>query len=107
MALATNPANANGDAPTAFVVHVFQEATRRKELLQTLREHLGPPAERLTARELDVLRLMAQGCGTSTVAELLGVSRATIRNHVQNIFGKLNVHTRLQAVLDARAHHLL
>jgi DNA-binding NarL/FixJ family response regulator len=35
------------------------------------------------------------------------VSRATIRNHVQNIFAKLKVHTRLQAVLDARARDLL
>jgi PAS domain S-box-containing protein len=109
-ALVTNhPAGANGHAPTAFVVHVFREATRRRELLQSLRAHVSSPATdaRLTARELDVLRLMSQGLGTAAAAERLRVSRATIRNHVQNIFAKLKVHTRLQAVLDARARDLL
>jgi PAS domain S-box-containing protein len=107
--LATDPANANGHAPGGFVIHVFHEATRRKELLRTLREQLGPAGngERLTARELDVLRVMARGLGTADAAKQLGVSRATIRNHVQNIFSKLNVHTRLQAVLLASARDLL
>jgi PAS domain S-box-containing protein len=101
--------SSNGHVPAAFVFHVFQEATSRKELLRRLRAHVesGDTDERLTARELDVLRLMSQGLGTAAAAERLRVSRATIRNHVQNIFAKLDVHTRLQAVLDARVRDLL
>ena len=47
------------------------------------------------------------GADTRTGAELLHLSRATIRNHVQNIFGKLGVHSRLQAVAYATTHRLL
>jgi two-component system nitrate/nitrite response regulator NarL len=61
----------------------------------------------LTPRELEVLRLLAIGANTKTAAEKLGVSPATIRNHVQNLLGKLGVHSRLQAVAHATAHGLL
>jgi DNA-binding NarL/FixJ family response regulator len=50
---------------------------------------------------------MAQGLGTHAAAQRLGVSRATIRNHVQNIFTKLGVHTRLEAVVHATRRRLL
>ena len=40
-------------------------------------------------------------------AKRLRVSQATIRNHVQNIFGKLGVHSRLEAVAHANRHRLL
>jgi two-component system nitrate/nitrite response regulator NarL len=50
---------------------------------------------------------MADGLGTAAVAERLHVSRATIRNHVQNILAKLGVHSRLQAVAFATRHRLL
>jgi PAS domain S-box-containing protein len=61
----------------------------------------------LTPRELEVLRLVATGANTRTAAERLGVSPATIRNHVQNLLGKLGVHSRLQAVAYATTHRLL
>ena len=84
--------------------------TRTKELLRAVRERLAGPsrhATRLTLRELEVLRVMAQGLGTKAAATRLRVSRATIRNHVQNIFGKLGVHTRLEAVLHATRSRLV
>jgi two-component system nitrate/nitrite response regulator NarL len=61
----------------------------------------------LTRRELEVLRLLAEGCNTRAVAQRLGVSPATVRNHVQNLLGKLGVHSRLQAVAYANRHGLL
>ena len=98
----------DGDAP--LVIHVFQDATRTRQLLRELREHVGDGTDgdpRLTRREREVLRLMAGGLGTAATAARLRVSRATIRNHVQNIFGKLGVHTRLEAVTHATRHHLV
>jgi PAS domain S-box-containing protein len=64
-------------------------------------------ASSLTPRELEVLRLLATGANTRSAAEQLGVSPATIRNHVQNLLGKLGVHSRLQAVAYATTHGLL
>lgn len=61
----------------------------------------------LTPRELEVLRLLAGGANTRVAAEQLRVSPATIRNHVQNLLGKLGVHSRLQAVAYANAHGLV
>jgi len=100
----------DGNASPPLVVHVFREVTRTKELLRALRGRLAHPsrrATRLTPRELEVLRVMAQGLGTTATATRLRVSRATVRNHVQNIFTKLGVHTRLEAVLHATRSRLL
>jgi DNA-binding NarL/FixJ family response regulator len=57
--------------------------------------------EELTEREGDVLRLMATGCRNDRIAETLGISEQTVKNHVRNIFGKLGVETRVEAVLYA------
>ena len=58
----------------------------------------------LTRRELEVLRLMAGGANTKALAERLHVSPATVRNHAQNIFAKLGVHSRLEAVAHVTTH---
>lgn len=57
--------------------------------------------EPLTARELEVLRLLAGGASTLSSAELLGISTATLRAHVQAILRKLGAHSRLEAVAEA------
>jgi DNA-binding NarL/FixJ family response regulator len=57
---------------------------------------------RLTARELDVLELMAQGRDRSAIAAELFLTTNTVRTHVQNILGKLGAHTSLEAVAIAR-----
>ena len=78
-----------------------------------MQERLAAPADApsisgdLTRRELEILRLVATGADTKTAAERLHVSPATVRNHVQNILGKLGVHSRLQAVAYATTHRLL
>lgn len=61
----------------------------------------------LTQREAQVLRLLARGSSTSQMAEALGVSRVTARNHVTNLMEKLNAATRLQAVVKAAEMGLL
>lgn len=56
----------------------------------------------LTEREEDVLELIAQGRGNATIAQELGVAPKTIGNHITNIFHKLNVATRAEAIVVAR-----
>ncbi len=57
----------------------------------------------LTGRELEVLKLLAKGAATETIAKQLHISRATVNNHIQHILNKLNAHTRLEAI--RRAEH--
>ncbi len=57
--------------------------------------------EALTVRELEVLRLLASGASTVVSADLLGISTATLRAHVQAILRKLGAHSRLEAVAEA------
>ena len=97
----------------ALAIHLFRDVTTTRELLRLIHERLQAPsappdeATALTRRELEVLRLMASGANTKALAERLHVSPATIRNHAQNMFAKLGVHSRLEAVAYATQHHLL
>jgi DNA-binding CsgD family transcriptional regulator len=59
------------------------------------------PEPHLTPRELEVLRLLAGGMATADIAVSLGISRITARNHVTKLIDKLQVRTRLQAVVAA------
>jgi len=103
----------SGSLAGALTVHLFHDVTATKELLTLVEERLagpgngGPAVSGLSRRELEVLRLICEGLNTATAAERLHVSPATIRNHVQNIFGKLGVHSRLEAVAYANRHRLL
>ena len=58
-------------------------------------------AARLTERELEVLRHVARGLSNRAVAEALFLSENTVKNHLRNILGKLEVHSRMEAVLKA------
>jgi PAS domain S-box-containing protein len=107
--------SAAGNPDGARTVHLFRDVTATKELLTLVHERLAAPPSgnapgsrgaSLSRRELEVLRLMADGASTPAAAERLHVSRATIRNHVQNILVKLEVHSRLEAVAFATKHRL-
>lgn len=63
--------------------------------------------ENLTGREMDVLKLMAQGCSNKEIATNLDISEKTVKNHITNIFRKLQAEDRTQAVLFAIKHHLV
>jgi NarL family two-component system response regulator LiaR len=62
---------------------------------------LPPTEEPLTAREVDVLRLVAQGLTNQEIAERLIIGVGTVRTHVSNILGKLHLANRTQAALYA------
>lgn len=99
------------------VLHLFRDVTASKEIEALVRERLaraqpaapsgGTPSSELTRRELEILRLIASGANTRTMAQRLHVSPTTVRNHVQNILGKLGVHSRLELVAHATRHRLL
>jgi PAS domain S-box-containing protein len=109
----------------ALVVHLCRDATELKRNEQFARQALAlleswqrpaeagalstarPAQSPLTERELDVLMLMAEGKSTERIAALLSISRPTARNHIQNIFQKLHVHSRAEAVAYAFQHGLL
>lgn len=57
--------------------------------------------ERLTARETEILRLLAGGFSNREISEAFGLSEGTVRNHVSEILGKLGVRDRTRAVLRA------
>jgi DNA-binding NarL/FixJ family response regulator len=64
------------------------------------------PAPRLSPRELVVLRELANGAANGEIARSLGITEATVRAHLRNLFGKINVQNRTEAVLWAVRHRV-
>jgi len=79
------------------------DPTVARKLLREIAEPPDRPSstQPLTARELEVLRLVAQGLSNREIAEELVISEATVRTHVSNILGKLHLASRTQAALYA------
>lgn len=68
----------------------------------------GPPAaERLTAREREILALIDEGLSNKEIARRLSIEIRTVKNHVHNLLEKLSVHRRGQAAALLRAHQQL
>jgi len=101
------------------VVHVVREGKKTSSLergLETLvetREPLWPmttnegePVD-LTGREKEILRCLAEGLSTKAIASKFFIAPVTVRNHVQSILHKLDVHTKLAAVAFAYQHELI
>jgi len=106
-----------------YSIHIIRGVDVRKRLELLIRDFIvdeaGLPAEEvkalsganrsparevnLTGRELEVLRLLAKGATTESIAGQLSISRTTVNNHIQHILQKLNAHTRLEAI--RRAEH--
>jgi DNA-binding CsgD family transcriptional regulator len=61
----------------------------------------------LTSREKEILRCLAEGMGTGAIAKKLFIATVTVRNHVQSILHKLDVHTKVAAVVLAYRHGLV
>lgn len=107
--------------------HLFRNITNKKKNEQLLHDVLSAadrlrerqpldgspqaigidPAADLTDRELDVLGLLVQGLNTAEMAESLCISSSTVRNHIRNILGKFQVHSRLEAAVYALKHRLV
>ncbi|MET8473295.1 response regulator transcription factor [Streptomyces sp. NPDC006422] len=84
--------------PPALLTGVLRELTAARKH-RTESERL---VESLTPREREVLRCMVAGLGRKAVAERLFLSPHTVRTHMQNVLGKLRVHSTLAAVALAR-----
>ena len=67
----------------------------------------GPDNVRLTRREVEILSLIVEGHSSKTVADLLFVSKRTVDFHLDNIYEKLNVTNRMQALQRASRMGLL
>ena len=70
-----------------------------KQLSRSDREQVSTP--RVTARELEVLKLVAQGLNNRQIGTRLFISENTVKNHVRNILEKLQLHSRMDAVMYA------
>jgi DNA-binding NarL/FixJ family response regulator len=63
-----------------------------------------PRQDELTDRELDVLRLVAEGMANKQIARKLGISERTVKAHLTSVFQRLGVSDRVQAALWAQQH---
>ena len=79
----------------------FNALAKRAEEKQNI------PAPKLTDRELEVLKLVAQGMSNKEIADDLFISENTVKNHVRNILEKLHLHSRMEAVVYAVREKLL
>ena len=81
-----------------------------KRFTEAVLEFMGMPArmaedpafEALSPREREILALISEGLGNADIGERLSISEKTVRNHVSNLFDKLGVWTRAQAIVFAR-----
>ena len=73
----------------------------------TTEHRRGSPAEALTGREIDVMRLLVKGNTNRQSADLLGVSIRTIENHRANLMAKLGLSSRVELVNYAEEHDLI
>jgi DNA-binding NarL/FixJ family response regulator len=82
---------------------VFQPAVTERLLRAGGALHIATqaPREELTAREAEVVGLMAAGCSNREIAEALGTAEGTVKNHVSSILAKFGVRDRTRAVLKA------
>jgi DNA-binding CsgD family transcriptional regulator/tetratricopeptide (TPR) repeat protein len=89
---------------------IFQRLGARPDLtrLEALSRGLRPSdAGGLSAREIEVLRLVAAGKANRQIAEALGISERTVERHLSNIFNKLDLPSRAAATAYAYEHHLV
>ena len=98
----------------AEILNAIQKVARGDLAIETevdkkIKSHDMQPElhEDLTARERDILRLLAKGYDNQTIADELFISLKTVKTHVSNILAKLEVDDRTQAVVYAFKHHLV
>ena len=74
-----------------------------RKVLEMFKHHLPPPKAdyNLTERELEVLDYLTRGYDNKMIAEKLFLSTYTVRAHIRNIYDKLHVHSKSQAVAKA------
>lgn len=88
--------------PRAVIMGIAQRVAAARDRTIDRRQ-----IEPLTPRELEVLRALVDGLSTPEICDRLFIAPNTLRTHVQNIMGKLRVHSKLEAVAFALRHHLV
>jgi DNA-binding NarL/FixJ family response regulator len=88
--------------PPSTVVTIARRVAEARD-----RRSVQTPVVPLTPRELEILRALTEGLGTRQICERLAIAPNTLRTHVQNIMGKLHVHSKLEAVAFALRHKLV
>ena len=108
------PANATGpqiaaSTQAAAAGLLVLHPSEREILLQTHETNEAPEVlpEALTPREIEVLRLVAEGAGNKEIASRLGVSEHTVKFHVASIMGKLGAASRTEAVMLGIRHGVI
>jgi DNA-binding CsgD family transcriptional regulator len=96
----------NSDKPTALEKALEATASNSREPLWPMTTKEGEPVL-LSEREKEILRHLAQGESASVIGKKLFISTVTVRNHVQAILRKLDVHSKLEAVVFAFHHGLV
>jgi PAS domain S-box-containing protein len=93
-------------APSSLEKTLEKNAAAAPEPLWPMTSSTGEPVA-LTEREQEVLRCLARGLSTSGIAKKLGIAPVTVRNHIQAILQRLDVHSKLAAVVYAYRHELI
>ena len=88
--------------PRSVIVEIARRVAAARE--RGDERHVFEP---LTPRELEVLRALTEGLSTPEICDQLFIAPNTLRTHVQNIMGKLRVHSKLEAVAFALRHRLV
>lgn len=88
----SNPAVPSGPAPTTTGCFAA------RKVIQSFRRP-AQTHEPLTSREAEILDLLAKGHLTKEIADRLAISLQTVKSHLKNIYGKLHVRTRTEAVI--------
>lgn len=88
--------------PPSTVVTIARRVAEARE-----RRAVETPVVPLTPRELEILRALTEGLGTREICDRLAIAPNTLRTHVQNVMGKLHVHSKLEAVAFALRHKLV
>jgi PAS domain S-box-containing protein len=92
-------------APSSLEKRLEREAARQEPLWPMTSSEGEPVA--LTQREQEVLRCLACGMSTAGIARKLSIAPVTVRNHIQSILQRLDVHSKLAAVVYAYRHQLI
>ena len=91
------------DRPEPLLLHVLQDG----EQVEVDTPRPQEPPTRLTARQHQVLKLLAEGVTARRIADRLGLAEATVRNHIRAVLSELGAHSQLEAVARARAQGLV